>query len=133
MKKTTILLATLAFAGSAAAAQGFDAKNYVACDAHSLGAVQMAKNAVALGKPVESVLNDVYASPDVLDVKLALLAVDAMKAGLSKPEDAPGLQRFLAGVCYESGLTPKPIATREQKCSLNGVRITGKADIRCAQ
>jgi len=109
MKQIVATAAAFILSGVAHAAPvtSFHAKDYIACDAHSMGAVRMANDAVHRKQPVEAVLNDRYKTPDVLDVKLSLLASDAIKAGYLDSADERSLQRFLTGVCYESGLKGK--------------------------
>ncbi|MCB4349509.1 hypothetical protein LA345_37480 (plasmid) [Burkholderia vietnamiensis] len=115
MKKTLVFAAMLAFAGLANAdpMTSFNAANYTACDAHSVGAVLMAKKAVDQKRPVEAIVNETYERPPVLDIKLSLLASDAIKAGYLHSADERSLQRFLTGVCYEGDLTGKELAPKK--------------------
>lgn len=112
MKKYLILAVVFTVTGWAQAesATAFDVNRYIACDAHSMGAVLMAKKAAAQRRPVEAIVNETYDRPPVLDMKLSLLAADAIKAG-SLPGDR-SLQRFLAGVCYAGDLTGKELAPK---------------------
>lgn len=116
MKRELAFVAALTFTGLAVAAPPttYDADKYLTCGTHSFGAVLMAKDSILLKRPVEAILNENYKSPDILDVKLALLAVDAMNAGLgATPADVGELQHFLTGVCYESALPPKHIVLQK--------------------
>lgn len=115
MKKSLLIAAVLAFVGIANAepVTSFNANDYIACDAHSIGAVLMAKKAAEQKRPVEAIVNETYERPPVLDTKLSLLASDAIKAGYLQSADEKSLQRFLTGVCYAGDLTGRELAPRK--------------------
>lgn len=107
MKKIVVCVTSLLLAGAADATStaSFDAERYAACDDHSVGAVLVAHDAAVLKSSVQDVLNAIYSEPGALDVRLSLLASDAMKGGMATPADALILEHFLAGVCFGSGLS----------------------------
>jgi hypothetical protein len=114
MKKSLVFAAVLAFVGIADAepVTSFNADRYIACDAHSVGAVLMAKKAAAQQKSVEAIVNATYERPPVLDIKLSVLASDAIKKEYLQSAGERSLQKFLSGVCYAGDLTGEELAPK---------------------
>ncbi|MBN3813427.1 hypothetical protein [Paraburkholderia sp. Ac-20347] len=116
MKKVLFAAVTLTLAGLANADETpttFNANDYIACDAYAMGAVLIAKKAADQKRPVEAIVNETYERPPVLDIKLSLLASDAIKTGYLQSAGETSLQRFLAGVCYGGDLTGRELAPKK--------------------
>lgn len=101
--------ATLLFSGTTVAAggSGIDPYNYNLCKARGIAAVGVVTDAIEKKEPVEATLNRLK-PPTPMDVKLAILADDYIKAGFAASNDAEldDLKQFLAGVCYQSVKAP---------------------------
>jgi len=110
--KNYILAVLLAgpLAGHAFAASGaiFDSYNYNLCKARGITAVGVATQARDRHEPVEDALSRLK-PPTVMDMKLALLADEYIRAGfpVSEERSLDDLGHFLTGVCYQA-----PIAGR---------------------
>lgn len=72
----------------------------------------MAKKAAAQQKSVEAIVNATYERPPVLDIKLSVLASDAIKKEYLQSADERSLQKFLSGVCYAGDLTGEELAPK---------------------
>ncbi|WP_321820866.1 MULTISPECIES: hypothetical protein [unclassified Burkholderia] len=100
----TVALASMMVAANAQQVNGFRVGDYIACDAHSADAINMAKEAVRDHRPVEDIVNRRFAHPQMIDVKLSLMAEDMIVHGdYLRSGSEQKMQGFLAGMCYETG------------------------------
>lgn len=102
MKK--VLVTAFLFSGVAAQAstvEGFQTDEYASCDAHSLGDILMAKDAVRAHVPVEDVVSRHFGDhAPTVDMNLSLMAENMIKDGYLKSAGEQKMQGFLTGVCY---------------------------------